>query len=398
MKCLGLSARAMRRLLLGLSVALPGAAQAVDNPPIGVQWIQHINGSAIRLTADGWEAGIRSQAREPDRLWLQPDARVRDVSDLSLAGDFAWRDDSLSVVSRIDYHSLAPRPAFNHRKRQDASLQTSVQRRFGVWRVAVDWQQFGEDYALPTDIWFAGDRERRALRVERPWAGGQINLGLAEQVQQRSKPQRTRTQRRWVGWHGIRRGGRSLRVELEHLDRAPAGVAVGWRQQTETRLRLGMGQQLGRVLLNLNTEWFHQQTRRHQTRSLTRAGIVNLSAELPWRRLRLRAWTTASNYDLAAGHNMAVHAGVQAIADTLWSDVHLEVGVDRAYRDQVWAQASVTESHANGRLRWTPRHLGGYFSPSARPSLELVADLRERRSGGDAELADPTLMLIWTVR
>ena len=86
------------------------------------------------------------------------------------------------------------------------------------------------------------------------------------------------------------------------------------------------------------------------------------------------------------------------IADTLWSDVHLEVGVDRAYRDQVWAQASVTESHANGRLRWTPRHLGGYFSPSARPSLELVADLRERRSGGDAELADPTLMLIWTVR
>ncbi len=379
-KRLGLSARAKRWLFFGLSVALPGAAPAVDNPPIGVQWIQHINGSAIRLKADGWEAGIRSQAREPDRLWLQPDARVRDASDLSLAGDFAWRDDRLSVISRIDYHSLAPRPAFNHRERQDASVQTSVQRQFGVWRVAVDWQQFGEDYALPTDIWFAGDRERRALRIERPWAGGQINAGLGEQVQQRSKPQRTRTQRRWVGWHGLRRGGRSLRVELEHLDRAPAGVAVGWRQQTETRLRLGMGQQLGRVLLNLNTEWFHQQTLKHQTRSLTRAGIVNLS------------------YDLAAGHNMAVHAGVQAIADTLWSDVHLEVGVDRAYRDQVWAQASVTESHANGRLRWTPRHLGGYFSPNAQPSLELVADLRERRSGGEGELADPTLMLIWTVR
>ena len=169
----------MRGLVVGLSGVLPIAGQATDTSPIGVQWIQHINGSAIRLTADGWEAGIQSQAREPDRLWLQPDARVRDASDLSLAGDFAWRDDRLSVISRIDYHSLAPRPAFNHRERQDASLQTSVQRQFGVWRVAVDWQQFGEDYALPTDIWFAGDRERRALRIERPWAGGQINAEVA---------------------------------------------------------------------------------------------------------------------------------------------------------------------------------------------------------------------------
>lgn len=385
-------------MLVSLLVLVSTVGQAANTQPIGVQWIQQINGSAIRLKADGWEAGLRSQAREPDRLWLQPGVQSQDASDLTLAGDFSWRDDALSVISRFEYQSLAPRPAFNHRKRQDASIQTSVQRRFGDTRVAVDWQHFGEDYALPTDIWFAGDRQRRAFRVERSWAGGQISAGVADQTRHHSKPHRLQIRRRWLGWHGMRPSGRTLRVEFERLDRRPTGPKGGYDEQSDTRLRLGFGHQLGRLLVNLNTEWFRQQTLRDNTRALTHAGIVNLSAQVRFRLMRIRAWTTASNFDLDAGHNAVLHAGFQAIADTAWPNVYLEIGLDRAYRDDARVSAPVLQSKARGKIRWTPSQPLTDVAPQAKASLELVADLRERRSGGSAEMADPTLMLIWTVR
>ena len=383
--------------MLGIVLTLalvPG--WAAGEPPIGVQWIQQVNGSALRLKAEGWEAGLQSQAREPDRVWLEPGATAE--SDVTLAGDFAWRDDDFSVITRFDYQSLAPRAAFNGGERDGSSAQTSLQHRFGKTRISLDWQEFGEDYALPTDIWFAGDRERRALRFERPWAGGQLMAGFAEQERNRSKPHRLKVQRRWVGWHGLNRSGGTFRVEFEHLERTPGGNQHWFDAQSEARLRMGLGRQIGRVLLTLNSEIFRQTTLRGHEMSGTQAGILNLAAETRLASTRLRAWTTASNFDLESGHDAAVHAGFQAIADTLWQNVFVEFGIDRAYRSYAWAAAPISESHANGRLRWTPTQWAPYLPPNAEPSLELVADLREHRSGGDGELADPTFMLIWTVR
>ena|GEM_PF-2919037 len=385
------------RWTIGIALALVfGPGWAAGEQPIGVQWIQQLNGSALRLKADGWEAGLQSQAREPDRVWLEPGAGSG--SDVTLAGDFAWREDDLSVITRFDYHALAPRAAFNGDERDGSSVQTSVQQRIGKTRLSLDWQEYGEDYALPTDIWFAGDRKRRALRLERPWAGGQLMAGLAKQERNRSKPHRMSVERRWVGWHGVNRSGGTFRVEFEVLDRTPTGSQHWFDGQSEARLRVGLGRQLGRILVTLNSEIFRQTTLRGQELNGTQAGILNLAAETRLASTRFRAWTTASNFELENGHDAAVHAGFQAIADTLWQDVFVEIGIDRAYRSYAWSAAPISESHANGRLRWTPRHLAPYLPPNTEPSLELVADLREHRSGGEAELADPTFMLIWTVR